>query len=104
VIILCGSAIEAVLTDLLLKNAAQSQGSSKAPKSPDITRWGFADLIEVAVDLDLVTSGSHKLSHSVRDYRNLIHPGNEVRNKLTFDAEEAKIALEILHIIHRDLS
>jgi len=104
VIILCGSAIEAILTDLLLKNAAQAQTSVKAPKGADFTRWGLADLIEVAVDLDLVSAGVHKLSHSVRDYRNLIHPGNEVRNKLTFDAEEAKIALEILHILHRDLS
>jgi hypothetical protein len=104
VIILCGGAIEAMLTDLLLKNNSQAQSSPRAGKGADITKWGLSELIEVAVDLDLVTSGAQKLSHSVRDYRNLIHPGNELRNKLTFDAEEAKIALEIMHIMHRDLS
>jgi hypothetical protein len=104
VIILSGGAIEAMLTDLLLKNRSEAQSSAKAGKGSDITKWGLSELIEVAVDLDLVTAGAQKLSHSVRDYRNLIHPGKELRNKLTFDAEEAKIALEILHIMHRDLS
>jgi hypothetical protein len=54
--------------------------------------------------MKLVTPGVEKLSHSIREYRNLIHPGNEVRNQLHFDAEEARIALEVLSIVHRDLS
>lgn len=104
VIILSGGAIEAILTDLLEANASRATGSQKAPKQKDITRWDLADLINVSVELDLVSSGVEKLSHSVREYRNLVHPGNEIRNKLTFDSEEAKIALEVLHIVHRNLS
>jgi hypothetical protein len=104
VIILSGSAIEAILTDILLQNTTLAMGAKCSPKEPDITRWDLADLINVAVELKLVSAGVEKLSHSVRAYRNLIHPGNEIRNKLTFDAEEAKIALEVLHIVHRDLS
>lgn len=104
VIILSGGAIEAILTDLILQNSASARSASKAPGETDITKWGLADLINVSVELDLVSSGIEKLSHSVRDYRNLIHPGNEIRQQLTFDAEEAKIALEVLHILHRDLS
>src|SRR6266446_961512 len=105
VIILSGGAIEAILMDFLLQNPSTAQASVKAPKGkPDISRWDFADLINVSVDLGLASNGVEKLSHSVRDYRNLIHPGNEIRNKLTFNAEEAKIALEVLHIVHRDCS
>jgi len=104
VIILSGGGIEATLTDLLLQDPSRARGASKAPKDPDITKWDLSDLINVCVELSLVSSGIEKLSHSVRAYRNLVHPGNEIRNKLTFDEEEARIALEVLHIIHRDLS
>ncbi len=103
VIILCGGAIEAILTDLLLANESQAKASPKAQKIPDISRWKLSNIIDVCVDLKLVSSGVEKLSHSLREYRNLVHPGNEIRNKLTFDAEEARIALEVLNIVYRDL-
>ena len=64
---------------------------------------GLKTLIDVSVELKLVSAGVEKLSNPVREYRNLIHPGNEIRSGLTFGAEEAKIALEILHMLHRDL-
>ncbi len=104
VIILAGSAIEAILVDCLLADEARARGSRKAPTETDIRRWDLNDLINVGVDLNIVTIGVEKLSHSVRQYRNLVHPGNEIRNNLVFDKEEAKIAVEVLHIIHRDLS
>ncbi len=104
VIILCGGTIEAVLTDLLLANETSAKSAKSSPKTTDITRWDFSNLIDVSVELKLLSQGVEKLSHSIREYRNLVHPGNEVRNKLKFDAEEAKIAFEVLNIVHRDLS
>lgn len=104
VIILSGGEIEAMLVDVLLQNPGIAKTATKAPSKPDITKWDLADLINVCVELKLVSPGVEKLSHSIREYRNLVHPGNEIRNKLTFDAEEARIALEVLHIMHRDLS
>jgi hypothetical protein len=104
VIILSGGAIEAILLDLLQKNVAAAKASAKAPKQNDLTRWDLKDLISVSVDCKLVSAGVEKLSDPVREFRNLIHPGNEVRNKLKFDAEEARIALEVLNIVHRELS
>lgn len=104
VIILSGSAIEAILLDLLLANDAKARASAKAPKKPDIRAWDLADLIKVSVDLKLVTGAVEKLSDPVREYRNLVHPGNEIRTGLTFGGGEARIALEVLNILHRDLS
>lgn len=104
VIVLAGGAIEAILTDLLLQHPKGAKAASKASQKPDITAWDLADLINVCVELKLVSTGIERLSHPVREYRNLVHPGNELRNKLTFGPEEAKIALEVLHILHRDLS
>ena len=104
VIILCGGAIEAILTDILIQNQTAAEAAKLAPKSSDITRWDLSNLIDVAVELSLVSAGIEKLSHPLREYRNLVHPGNELRTKLRFDAEEAKIAAEVLNIVHRDLS
>lgn len=106
VIILSGSAIEAILLDLLTNNSSLALSANNAPakNKTNIGRWTLAELIDVAVELRLVSSGLEKLSHSVREYRNLVHPGNEIRNGLAFDEEEARIALEVLHMLHRDLS
>ena len=102
--ILCGGAIEAILTDLIATHKSRAKSAKSAPNKPDITHWDLSDLINVVVELDLISSGVEKLSHSLREYRNLVHPGNEIRKGLTFDAEEARIAVELLNIVHRDLS
>ncbi len=104
VIILCGGIIEAILTDLLLSNKTIAIAAKSASKENDITRWDFAKLIDVSVELKLVSAGIQKLSHPLREYRNLVHPSNEIRNQLSFNAEEAKISVEVLHILHRDLT
>jgi hypothetical protein len=108
VIILAGGAIEATLADLLLRHQERAVKATKAPSRPDVRadprQWDFTTLIDVAVELELVSVGVEKLSHAVRGYRNLVHPGNEIRTKLTFGAEEARIAIEVLNMVHRDLS
>lgn len=103
VIILSGGALEAILLDLLQKNSSMALSSDKKPQKQDLSEWALNDLIEVGLDTELVEPSVAKLSHSVRDYRNLIHPGNEKRSGLKVEPEEAKIALEVLNILIRDL-
>ena len=101
-IILSGGAIEAILLDLVLQHP--NEALSAAPREQDFFKWGLSDLIKVCVGLGVVTESVEKLSHSVREFRNLVHPGVEMRKPLSFGKEEARIALEILHMLHRDLS
>jgi hypothetical protein len=102
-IVLAGGAMEAILLDRLSSDRESSVSAASAPKQADLKRWQLSELIEVAVELKLVNSSIEKFSHSVREYRNLIHPGNEVRNKLAVGAEEARIAIEILNLLDREL-
>ena len=52
---------------------------------------GLGDVhIDVAVELRLISSGIQKFTHSVRAYRNLIHPAHEVRTGMRIGEEEAK--------------
>lgn len=103
-IILCGGSIEAILLDLLKKDEENTRASAKAPSEQNLDKWSLNDLIEVAVDKNLVAGEIAKLSHSVREYRNLIHPGLEIRGTLKVESEEAKIAIEVLNILIRELS
>ena len=103
-IILSGGAIEAILLDLLSKDPAEARKSNKAPQEKDLSKWDLNDLIKVAVETSLVGGEVAKLSHSVRDYRNLVHAGNEIRSGLKVEPEEAKIALQVLNILIRELS
>lgn len=105
-IILSGGSIEAILLDLLTLNENIAKSSSKAPPNKsDLDEWELNDLIEVAIETDLVKEPAiGKLSHSIREYRNLIHPGVELRKNLKVAAEEANIAFSVLKILIRNLS
>ena len=50
-----------------------------------------------------MTAGIEKLSESVREFRDLVHPGREVRQRLSFGMEEARIALDVVNILRREL-
>lgn len=104
VIILSGGAIETILLDTVGNAPSSQRNNKRAPNEKSVDKWSLEALINVAVDSNLVSPGIEKLSHSARGYRNLVHPGNEIRQKLKFDKEEARITLEILNILQRDLS
>lgn len=103
VIILAGGLTEALLLDALLIDENSTKSSSRAPQESDIKKWTLENLIDVAVDLAIINPGAEKLGDAVRQYRNLIHPGNELRVGLKIEPEEAKIAVEVLNMVIRDL-
>jgi hypothetical protein len=104
VLLLSGGLIEAVLLDLLQLKQEDIKECRSKPDESDITKWDLNSLIRVSVELKLISDGVEKLSHPIREYRNLIHPGNELRKKLRYGPEEAKIAVEVVNILHRDLA
>lgn len=103
VIVLCGGLIEGLLLDLLERDATAARQSVKAPKEGNLRRWDLNDLINVAADLKKLPTGIDRLSHSVREYRNLVHPGRELSSDLRVEPEEARIAVEVLRIVVREL-
>lgn len=104
-IILSGGAIETILLDVAQKNTTIVSGSKKVPAGKsNPTDWVLNDLIEICLDVQIVSPELGKLSHGVRQYRNLVHPAVELRQKMKVEPEEAKIAVEILNILIRELS
>lgn len=100
--ILAGGLIEALLLDALLGDETRARGCANAsPKSLD--EWSLATLIDVAVDLGLISEGPKQHGHAVRDFRNLVHPGKEMRGDYIVGEHEAHAAEVTLRMVIRDL-
>jgi len=104
-LVLTGGLIEALLLDALQSNEPGARNSAKAGKyeGKDLYEWPLSTLIDVAVELGLIREITRKFSDAVRDLRNLVHPGKEIRENFSFGQEEANIADQVLEIVIRDL-
>jgi hypothetical protein len=103
-LILAGSLIEALLLDFALQNATAVHSLQSAPRQPDAHRWSLEELIDVAVAINPALAPAQTMSHTVRRYRNLVHPAAELRGNMRVELEEARVAISVVQIIHRELS
>jgi hypothetical protein len=108
-IILCGSLIEGILYDLLKQNEARALESTGAQKDKDgkilpLEDWSLTYLINTAANLNLIETGIKGLHHATKDYRNLVHPTNEIKSSYKLKKEEADNAFAILNMLIRDLT
>ena len=90
---LSGSIIEAVLTEYFL------QFPPNGKNEPQILSSTLNELIEWAVQEGVISEKEKNLAGVVKDYRNLIHPGREIRKGEKFDFDSAKISESVLNII-----
>ncbi|MGR3309496.1 MAG: hypothetical protein ACUZ77_01870 [Candidatus Brocadiales bacterium] len=102
-IILCGSAIEAILYYVLKQRENEALASKNSNRKDKLEEWNLVTLIKVASDLKLIKEGVTSFSHSVRDYRNLVHPLKEVEGNYNIAGEEARASFETLKMVIRDL-
>jgi hypothetical protein len=93
VLILCGSIIETILTEYFIESLPN--GNTKE----DILKMSLGKLLDLAENNNLITSKIKKLSSVIQDYRNLIHPGREVRINEGFNNDDAEISMSLLRII-----
>jgi hypothetical protein len=112
--VLGGAAIEALLharlaepkpTPAEVSAAISTLNTSKKfqpPSSQD--DWVLYHFIAVAEELKLLKPNTAKAADLARDFRNLIHPGAEVREKQPCDRATAHSAIAALEHVIRDLS
>ncbi len=97
VLVLSGSLIECLLIEFL---------SSKPPKGytqSKILKLTLVELIDLAHEQNLISKRAKDLSTVIRDFRNLIHPGKEIRTKEVVDIDNANIAYSLLQIILKEI-
>ena len=101
VIFLCGSVLEAVLLGAAQKEPARFNQASATPKPKDgsmkqFHEWSLAQLIDVSCEVGLLKPDVKKFSHGLRDFRNYIHPYEQMISGFTPDEHTAKLCFQVL--------
>ncbi len=104
---LCGGILEGMLLDVLTVRANDARASYQRllqRAAPGLERWDLVDLVNVAEDLGVLSRGMIHLSHALREYRNLIHPGRQLRDETEVTEDEAEIAFNVVRVCRRLLA
>ncbi len=102
VILLAGSTLEGLLIGLAVKFPKQFNSSKSSPKDSSgkvkpFQDWTLSTFIDVARDIELIQYDTHKFSHSLRDFRNYIHPFQQMSSGFSPREHTAKICLQVLN-------
>lgn len=108
-IILCGSVLEGILLGIASSKAKEFNQCDSSPKNKDnkvlqFNEWSLSNFIDVAHKLGLLGLDVKKYSHSLRDFRNYIHPYEQMASNFNPDIETAKISWQVLKAAITDLS
>ncbi len=109
VIFLCGSTLEGILLGKACANPKDFNQSTLSPKDDtgkvkQFYNWTLHDFINVARDLNLLGEDVKKFSHALRDFRNYIHPYQQMASNFSPDQHTAKICWQVLQAAISDLS
>lgn len=109
VILLAGSTLEGLLLGLAVKHPKQFNSSKSSPKDSSgkvksFHDWSLSAFIDVARDLGLIQYDTHKFSHSLRDFRNYIHPFEQMSSGFSPREHTAKICLQVLKAAIHEIS
>lgn len=107
-IMLCGSILEGVLLGYAQQDPKRFNQSTSAPKDKTgkvkvFQDWALGNLIDVAADIGMLKLDVKKFSHSMRDFRNYIHPYEQMLSGFQPDKHTAKICMQVLNAAIVDL-
>lgn len=97
VLLLSGSIIEAILIDYFITFPIENTPTNK------ILSTDLFELIEKASEIKLISQSTKELSTVIKNYRNLIHPGREIRKKESFNKDTGEVAKSVLNIIVKEV-
>jgi hypothetical protein len=107
-IILLGSTLEGLLLAVGLQYQKTFMSSSAAPKdragkTKQLHEWTLSELINVARNLDLLDVDVGKFSHVLRDFRNYIHPYQQMSEKFAPDQHTVEICWQVFRAAYSQL-
>jgi len=109
VIFLCGSTLEGLLLHTATKNPHKFNTSKSAPKDKDakprkLTEWTLDNLINVAYETGFIQLHIKNYSHSLKEFRNYIHPRQQAVQNFNPDKYTAEISWKVLQAVVSDLT
>lgn len=100
-IMLCGSLLEGLLLGLANKKLADFNRSPQSPKDENgkpkpFKDWSLAQFIDVAHGLGILRLDVKQFSHYLRNFRNYIHPYQQMKEDFHPDRHTAEICLTVV--------
>ncbi|NDV18765.1 hypothetical protein GO013_04945 [Pseudodesulfovibrio sp. JC047] len=101
VIFLCGSVLEAVLlgkanNEPALYNSCPASPKTQEDKVKRFNEWSLASLIDVSCAVGVIEPDIKKFGHGLRDFRNYIHPYQQMMSGFFPDEHTAKVCFQVL--------
>lgn len=108
-IILMGSILEGLLLGVFQKNMREANQATSAPKdknqkTKNFADWKLTEMIDVAHQLGWIGIDVKKYSHSLREFRNLIHPYEQMMNRFDPDEDSTNISWLVVQAVINDLA
>lgn len=100
-IFLCGSVLEGLLLGMALANPRLFNQAASAPKdnagkNKQFPDWTLAQMIDVSCELGYLKLDVKKFGHALRDFRNYIHPYQQMTSRFAPDEHTAAICIQVL--------
>jgi hypothetical protein len=100
-IFLCGSILEGLLLGVACAKPKQFNEAPNSPKDntgrvKQFQYWKLMEFIDVACEVGCLTLDVKKFSHALRDFRNYIHPYQQMSSHFNPDKHTADICLQVL--------
>lgn len=109
-IIIMGSLLEGLLLAVLQKKPREANTSRLAPVYKDTGRvkkfyeWTLNDMIEVAHEENWIDLDVKRFSHSLREFRNLVHPYEQMALQVFPDSDTCSICWLVVQAAVNDLA
>ena len=108
VIFQCGSVLEAVLLGAAQKEPQKFNQSPASPqkdgKVKQFHEWTLSEFINVSYDIGLLKPDVKKFSHGLREFRNYIHPHEQMVSGFKPDEHTAKVCFQVLKAALADVA
>ncbi len=108
VIFQCGSVLEAVLLGAAQREPKKFNQSPASPKQDgkvkQFQEWNLSEFINVAYNIGLLKPHVQKFSHGLREFRNYIHPYEQMVSGFKPDENTAKICFQVLKAALADVA
>ena len=100
-VIMIGSIMEGILLGLASSHPKEFNQAASAPKDQEgknrkFHEWTLNNYIDVASEMGILKPDVKKFSHAVRDFRNYIHPYQQMATQFSPDKHTALICLQVL--------
>lgn len=108
-IILLGSILEGVLLDRVRRSPSEANQVSSTPKDKEgkplsQDKWSLSDLIAVCYQCGWIRKDRNDFAVVLRDYRNLVHPREQVKAHVYPDDKTCDVARQVTNAVLRDIS